>query len=52
MANKALLLARMDTDSAYARLAFGMAVSIGEEYRHMIHDRLLLAVRGSVPRVE
>jgi hypothetical protein len=50
MVDETLLLARMDTDSAYTRLAPGMAVPIGAEYHHGIRDRLLLAVRGSVPR--
>src|SRR6266540_3339459 len=40
----------MDTDIAHARLASGMAVPIGAEYRRGIHDMLLMAVRGSVPR--
>src|SRR5262249_8145761 len=40
----------MDPDSAQTRLASGMAVPIGAEYRRGIHDMLLLAVRGSVPR--
>ena len=48
--DEALLLARMDTDIAHTCLASGMAVSIGAEYRRGIHDMLLLAVRGSVPR--
>ena len=50
VADEALLLARMDTDIAHARLASGMAVPIGAEYRRGIHEMLLLAVRGSVPR--
>src|SRR6266508_3239878 len=40
----------MDTDIAHARLASGMAVPIGAEYRRGIHAMLLMAVRGSVPR--
>src|SRR6266545_3922013 len=40
----------MDTDIAHARLASGMAVPLGAEYRRGIHDMLLMAVRGSVPR--
>jgi hypothetical protein len=50
VADEALLLARMDTDIAHTRLASGMAVSIGAEYGCGIHEMLLLAVRGSVPR--
>ena len=50
VADEALLLALMDTDIAHTRLASGRAVPIGAEYRRGIHDMLLLAVRGSVPR--
>src|SRR5262249_38307031 len=50
VADEALLLTRMDTDIAHACLASGVAVPIGAEYRCGIHDMLLLAVRGSVPR--
>jgi hypothetical protein len=50
MADETLLLARMHTDSAYTRLASDMAMPIEVEYRHEIYDRLLLTVRGSVPR--
>src|SRR5438132_1966057 len=50
VADEALLLLRMDTDIAHARLASGRAVPIGAKYRRGIHAMLLLAVRGSVPR--
>src|SRR2546421_2970847 len=50
VADEPLLLPRMDTDIAHARLASGMAVLIGAKYRRGIHARLLLAMRGSVPR--
>jgi hypothetical protein len=50
MADKALLLTRLDTDSAYARVSSGMAAPIRAEYRHGIHDRLLLTMCGSMPR--
>jgi len=50
VADEPVVLARMDTDIAPASLASGRAVPLGAEYRRGIHDMLLLAVRGSVPR--
>jgi hypothetical protein len=50
VADEALRLLRMDTAIAHACLASGRAGPIGAESRRGSHDRLLLAVCGSVPR--
>jgi len=43
-------LLRMATDIAPASVASGRAVPIGAKCRRGIHDLLLLAVHGNVPR--
>src|SRR5262249_40560825 len=45
-----LVLLRMDSNIDHTSLASARAMPIGAEYLRRVHDMLLLAVRGSVPR--